>query len=454
MVEEEIQFRQRTNDTYTDDEEFGDFEAMCEQDPRMRRWMEQKLSKEQNRGSYHANKIVNPNKTPVSNRQCNRNMTRNNIMCSVKSPSDTTIYAPALHKELGTPTRTTDAHIRQGKGNDILDQISNFVEKIRIETTPSRPSGGHRTNDDEPVLTPAEKLVLDAEHFKATLDPSKGNPDLQTNATSTQLQQGPDLQELKNLIDILKTKCEDNGDDNEFFHVTCHVDTATREKIGRGEFIELEKLLPKTRTQVMNSNDEGIEVICNGSMYILPSTSNKESKINSVRCWEQAFRVYAAIYSEINPGRSAEIWQYVHVINTAAASFVWENVAFYDHTFRRLMESKPKRSWAKIYNQMWNLAMKDHINTRNQGNTSGYQGNHFNNAGTSKKFGDWRDRCCWRYNKGKCRKWDCKWDHHCNVLSCGPYSHPTNQCNKRKGNMSGNSNSTKSNSPAKANSDK
>ena len=75
--------------------------------------------------------------------------------------------------------------------------------------------------------------------------------------------------------------------------------------------------------------------------------------------WEQAFRVYAAIYTESNPERSGEIWQYMHGINVAASSYHWDNVASYDLTFRQLMAFKPHCSWAKTYNQGWNLAMRD-----------------------------------------------------------------------------------------------
>ena len=112
----------------------------------------------------------------------------------------------------------------------------------------------------------------------------------------------------------------------------------------------------------MNQSEASMEVICNGTSYILPSINQKENKITNIRRWEQGLRVYAAIYSEINPHRAEEIWQYVHIINSAAQSFVWENVAYYDYTFRQLMERKPVRSWAKIYTQIWNLAMRDPIN--------------------------------------------------------------------------------------------
>ena len=59
--------------------------------------------------------------------------------------------------------------------------------------------------------------------------------------------------------------------------------------------------------------------------------------------------------------RAHEIWQYIHVITTAASTYVWENVLEYDVTFRQLMSQYPNRNWGKIYTQMWNLAMKEPI---------------------------------------------------------------------------------------------
>ena len=47
----------------------------------------------------------------------------------MKSPSDTTIYAPALRR------------IEQGKSNssELMERISNFVEEIRLETNDTIP---------------------------------------------------------------------------------------------------------------------------------------------------------------------------------------------------------------------------------------------------------------------------------------------------------------------------
>ena len=128
--------------------------------------------------------------------------------------------------------------------------------------------------------------------------------------------------------------CE-QGDD--FFHVACHIDSNLKAKIERGEFIDLERLLPKERFGYRSSAEGNkLELVSkDGVAYFTPV--NDRSKISGIRTWEQAFRVYAAIYSKAQPSRASEIWQYIYAINLAAASYAWDNVAFYDFTFRQLM---------------------------------------------------------------------------------------------------------------------
>ena len=177
-----------------------------------------------------------------------------------------------------------------------------------------------------------------------------------------------------------------------------------------------------------------------GMTFFVPA-GEKDNRINGIRKWEQAFRVYVAIYCKENPTRSAEIWQYIYVINTAAASFQWENVAWYDFTFQQLMATKPHRSWSKIYSQFWNLAMRNPIQQgTSQARGSGYHkrqhGSGGNNGRTNsgtKKYGDWRDNCCWIFNKhGRCNHNSCKFDNRCSY--CGAWNHGLNTCKKAEGN--------------------
>ena len=105
-----------------------------------------------------------------------------------------------------------------------------------------------------------------------------------------------------------------------------------RKKIQNGENVDLEKLLVKDHFKKCSS-DEHLEFMMHEGQTFLAPVHDKEGRIFGLRKWEQAFRVYAAIYSKANPHRSSEIWQYIHTINTAASSYAWENVAYYDFTF-------------------------------------------------------------------------------------------------------------------------
>ena len=162
----------------------------------------------------------------------------------------------------------------------------------------------------------------------------------------------------------------------------------------------------------------------------LTSATNKEPKINGIRHLEQAFHVYAAIYSKANPERASEIWQYIHTINTAASNFVWENVAYYDFTFRQMMSQNPQRSWAKIYGQLWNLAMC----TPSQKNLNEQQGNgqfYKNNAGSGGRSQRHNYRPCWKFNKNQGCSPSCKFVHKCSY--CGSRSHSVLDCPKLYG---------------------
>ena len=164
-----------------------------------------------------------------------------------------------------------------------------------------------------------------------------------------------------------------------------------------------------------------------GATYWVPA--DRDLKINGIKRWDQAFRIYAAIYSKANPTRSSDIWQYIYVIHTAAATYTWENVAYYDYTFHQLMAERPGRNWGKTYLQLWNLAMCDPVNR----NSHPGQGSGGNEQGLPDSHqGDWRDWCCWRFNRGaKCKKWNCRFDHRCS--NCESWSHNATQCTSGSG---------------------
>ena len=390
----------------------------------------------------------------------------------VKSPSDTTIYAPGLKKTpdrnfignnalMGnfiTPNPMISAlpnltsmdkdkltvhagpvmnntpqammvnhdqiNMGQSAQGKMINSISNFVEQMRLDTERDNATNNGR-NEQRQAKQVAERIILDAERFKANIDQAPGNANKFNSGEANILNIGEgfrsnDHNQLINTSNQASNRVRTG--DNEFFHITCHIDLTLRQKIERGEFVDLEKLLPKDNSRCITSDESRMELVhSEGATYFVPA-SERDRKINSVRRWEQAFRVYAAIYCRTNPHRAAEIWQYVYVINLAATSYTWENVASYDFTFRQLMAEYPDRSWALICNQMWNLAMREPV------------GKGFSFGGKSKdnysRKASQRDDYCWRFNKNRCRFGaKCCYEHRC--FYCDGAGHGVFNCNRK-----------------------
>ena len=359
----------------------------------------------------------------------------------VKSPSDTTIYAPALCKN-----RTTcdQANIGNTVGSDQISKrvspvisrpdtdpnllIQNFVDTMRLEHEQARQLNKERLQENKKCRASADNnescirfeqaqkkldgTVVEAEQFKASIaEPGKN--------------EGREPQLIPNIGSGVS--------DDDFFHLTCHIEPNLIHKIELGEFVELEKLLPKDRSGTNRNDESRLEwVQCEGGTFLVPA--QRDCKINSFRKWELAFRAYATIYCAANPHRSKEIWQYISVINTAASSFIWDNVYNYDITFRHLMAFNPMRSWAITYNQMWNLSMRDPIprnNSSGKSSSSYYGTNQYSNnpkgAGEQKRN---KSDYCWNFNKGV----PCKFGNKCKFVErckyCDSPAHGVNACPK------------------------
>ena len=206
---------------------------------------------------------------------------------------------------------------------------------------------------------------------------------------------------------------------NNFTQVSAHVEPTVANKIKIGGFHEIEKLAPKTND--MRSNNGGVEMISrDGRTYFVPASDRETQKITNFSKWETCFRVYASIFTQANPHRVAEIYQYIHTIHLASMSYQWENVAYYDYYFRKFMAENPQRSWGKMYTQLWSLSMRDPLRSGSAANN----GSSFKNRQNSE--------CCWRYNRNQCRKSnkDCKFEHRCSF--CGIYNHTYLNCRKRR----------------------
>ena len=173
---------------------------------------------------------------------------------TVKSSSDTTIYALAFNQKLNSPTVGIVGNLASNAqqnnqirplrvpentenvgdntsiaGNladgDITNQIINFIKGIRVETAASSVGGSKEPlpatsnlRDDQIELArkKANDSIVQAEHFKAAVNAPPG---------TTQIN--------------ISNKLTDLDIDDQFFHVTCHLEEGLKGKIERGEYVEL-----------------------------------------------------------------------------------------------------------------------------------------------------------------------------------------------------------------------
>ena len=212
---------------------------------------------------------------------------------TVKSPSDTTIYRPAYKV--------------QDDSDKIINKISNFVEGIRIESS----IGGSKQKDPHHVLrTPLAAKLDNSQHHHA-VEARGEEPQPNAKLIGEELTQGADKYKAKlppptgelttgQLSNLLRSL----DDDDEFFHITCHIDKTLKQKIECGEYIYLEQLLPRDKGgsggyMETTNEDSRVELVSHGGhTYFKPV---KESQIHGLHKWEQAFRVYVAIYTNVNP---------------------------------------------------------------------------------------------------------------------------------------------------------
>ena len=204
-----------------------------------------------------------------------------------------------------------------------------------------------------------------------------------------------------------------------YISVGGNIDQGLRDKICRGEYVDFARLLPRNKLG-NNPSEQKMELINKGGQtFFVPANDKDSLSVSSFHCWEQAFRVYSNIYLQDHQDRAAELIQYNHIICTASASFVWENVYNYDKEFRQHLSMFPNRSWAIILQQAWSLCLKDRITP----------GQHrFNGAHSSNRFK--KEVCNW-FNQGLCTAGrSCKFDHRC--LECGKFGHGKHICQSAK----------------------
>ena len=217
----------------------------------------------------------------------------NNHVQMIKSPSDTTIYAPALKRngigivnrdigmaEKGGMIRVGDmkfsGHVlkqgldqhesvimqvalSEGNGNQIDKTVEHFVEAVQIEhenrencelvmDRERRHASQQGDSGFQQAKDHADRALIEAEKFEATVAQPNGMYNLgDNNQVIRQVIEHPgNMDNIDGLQSVIPNIGSGVSDDD-FFHLTCHIEPSLIHKIENGEFVELEKLLPKDK---------------------------------------------------------------------------------------------------------------------------------------------------------------------------------------------------------------
>ena len=96
--------------------------------------------------------------------------------------------------------------------------------------------------------------------------------------------------------------------DDDFYNFAPHIDKKLRRKIENGRYVDLAKLIKRNKS-VANRNENGVELINReGHSYLISVSIRDAPVINCFRRWEQAFHVYAGIFTQANPHRGHELY--------------------------------------------------------------------------------------------------------------------------------------------------
>ena len=226
---------------------------------------------------------------------------------------------------------------------DTSEELMNVTDQFIADCAADAERCRSRESSKQPnkyVPSRGKSMVCEAEDAKLRIIATPGNDELCKVKTNTQVV------------------------DDHYMVVGAHLDASLKQKIANHEYVDFARLIP--RDCIAKEDDHHMQLVSRGgSTYFVPVADRENSSvISSFNKWEQAFRVFANIYTRIYPDRVPELVQYNHIIFTAAQSFTWDNVYLYNHEFRMHLSNFRECSWSIILQQAWSICLKDRVRSQ------------------------------------------------------------------------------------------
>ena len=232
-----------------------------------------------------------------------------------------------------------------------------------------------------------------------------------------------------------------------------------RERILRGEFIELSDLLPDA---IATASDPAevlqLESVGGGRKVQLVQKSlsaSPQSKrhVHDIGTWLEAFTVYCRVIVDSAPDRAAELLAYQAIILDANCRFHTDAWLAYDRMFRTALSAMPHLyAWHRIDTNMWQTYLTGRGRMqcsrcslvhppaascpfRGGPSTGSGFGGQYQHSSSDARFNG--KTICRNYNLGRCSNSPCSRAHVC--LQCRG-KHPAQHCTTSKSSTSSHSN--------------
>ena len=201
-----------------------------------------------------------------------------------------------------------------------------------------------------------------------------------------------------------------------------HLMASSKEKIWRGEYVEMLKLLHRELRAKEGTKEEEYELARRPRVPL------------TIENWTSAFLIYASVYCERFPERSVALLKCMDVIRKAQITYGGYAWVHYDEEFRARLSEDADGHWGELDSDLYMHTMNAEKFSKTTYTASGlpiiyrpFRG-HPTQAGVGaagRGQGSMGGGACWSFNKGICTREYCKFRHECS--KCGG-RHPLVQC--------------------------
>ncbi|CAG2206804.1 unnamed protein product [Mytilus edulis] len=200
--------------------------------------------------------------------------------------------------------------------------------------------------------------------------------------------------------------------------ITLHVNQNLRQKIHKGEYVDLALLL---HNSVIDHDKQNV-TFEQGQLVINPVSP--QTKITNIETWSDAFLIFMSIYCSVHPHKFQELVKYMSSVRKGAKRHGGIGWKYYDEQYRLKKAREPSGSWGKLDSEYWMWYMQStsvQLEGQAPNQASNSRALYTNQTATTSR--------CYSFNfDGVCNKPNCIYNHSC--LRCGLH-HPIISCYKQ-----------------------